>query len=133
LLPQHHGVLPYWLLLTSAASLFHTVACFTSNDLGRHLYQGPAAASQTTPLSTRLFGTWTFLAFVIRTCAAYQIGSKDVYALALSTYAIVLAHFCTECWVYRTMVMGRELVPSFAIASMTTLWMLVQWEYYTAL
>ncbi|KAH8654971.1 ergosterol biosynthesis protein [Tricladium varicosporioides] len=132
LLPQHSGGLPYWLLLTSAASLFNTIVCFTSNELGRRLYQGPTATDQSTPLSARLFGTWTFLACVIRTYAAYQIESKDIFVIALWTYAIALTHFCTECWVYRTMKMGKELLPSFAIALGTMLWMLVQWEYYVA-
>jgi hypothetical protein len=85
-----------------------------------------------TALSSRLLGTWTLLSSVARTFAAYNIGSKEVYVMAFSTYAIDLVHFGSEWLVYKTITMRGGLLPSFAVASITTIWMAVQRGYYTA-
>jgi Erg28 like protein len=69
----------------------------------------------------------------VRAYAAYNIGSKEVYVIAFSTYAIALAHFGSECLVYKTMTMRSGLLPSFAVASVTTIWMAVQRGYYIAM
>lgn len=86
-----------------------------------------------TALSSRLFGTWTLLSAVARGYAAYNIGSKEIYAIAFSTYAIALVHFGSEWLVYKTMTMRKGLLPSFAVASITTIWMAVQRGYYAAI
>lgn len=119
LLPSHDGFLPYWLLLvssssgmvknielnihslqTSAASPFNIIACYASPETGRQIYQGPASAVEGTPLSARLFWAWKFLAAVVRTYAAYSIGDRGIYVVALSTYMLALGHFTSEWLVY---------------------------------
>ncbi|CAG8956437.1 hypothetical protein HYFRA_00003821 [Hymenoscyphus fraxineus] len=127
LLPAHSGLLPYWLLFTSAAGIFNTIACYTSPELGRRLYQGSAARKQVTDLSTRLFGTWTVLSVVVRTYAAYNLDNKEVYAITLFTYAIVSGFFASEWLVYKTVKPGKEIAPTFAVATISLTWMLVQW------
>lgn len=152
LLPAQEGLLPYWLLLvssfqnaipsrklpsinrnisqTSATSILNTITCYTSKDFIHLTYQGPAASTEVTSLSTPLFGTWMLLSSVIHTYAAYNLDDKGIYAIALSTYAIALAHFSSEWLGYKTMSMGKGLATPFAVASLTTFWMLSQSGYY---
>lgn len=79
-----------------------------------------------------MFGTWTLLSSVTSSLAAYNIGSKEVYAIAFSTYAVAMVHLASEWLVYKTMTMRRGLFPPFAVVSITTIWMAVQRGYYTA-
>jgi hypothetical protein len=116
---------------TSAASVFNTVACYTSPTIGRRTYQGPASAAEATALSARLFGTWTLLASVVRTYAAYNIDNKGIYAVALSTYALALAHFTSEWLLYKTMSFAKGLAAPLAVATLTTVWMVAQLGHYT--
>lgn len=120
------------LFKTAGISAFKTASSFSSEDLGRRSYRGPASGRQVTALSSRLFGTWTLLTAVVRTYAAYNVGNKEVYAIAFSTYAIALMHFSSEWLVYKTMTMGRGLLPAFTVALITPIWMAGQWGYYTA-
>ncbi|CAG8958651.1 hypothetical protein HYFRA_00011492 [Hymenoscyphus fraxineus] len=131
LLPASHGgVLPHWLLLTSAASVFNTVGCYTSRTVARRTYQGPASPVEATNLSARLFGTWTLLAAVVRTYAAYNVTDKGIYSVALFTYALALTHFTSEWLVYKTMSFKKGLATPFAVATLTTAWMFAQAEFY---
>lgn len=90
------------------------------------MYQGPASAGEVTDLSARLFGIWTLLSSVVRTYAAYNIASKDLYAVAFWSYAIALVYFCSE-WLFY----GTTMALFFAVASTTVFWMVAQWTYYT--
>lgn len=117
---------------TSAASIFNTVTCYTSTNTARRTYHGPASAAQLTDLSARLFGTWTLLATVVRTYAAYGISNPDLYTIAFWTYVIALAHYSSEWLVYRTVSMRKGLAVPFAVASTSTFWMWAQWSYYAA-
>jgi hypothetical protein len=114
-------------------SAFSAVASYRSEDLTRRTYQGPASARQLTGLSARLFGTWTLLSTVARAYAAYHISSKELYAIAFSTYAIAVVHFGSEWLVFKTMTMRSGLLPPFTVASVTTIWMAVQRGHYTAI
>jgi hypothetical protein len=107
-----------------------TFACYTSPEMGRRLYQGPAARTQVTGLSSRLFGIWTLLSIVVRTYAAFNLANREVYAIALSTYIIVSGFFLSEWLVYKTVVLGREIAPTFVVATVSLIWMITQWEYY---
>ncbi|TVY25695.1 Ergosterol biosynthetic protein [Lachnellula hyalina] len=118
--------------MTSAASVFNTVACYTSPAIARRTYQGPAARAEATPLSARLFGTWTLLASIVRAYAAYNIDDKGIYAVALSTYALALAHFTSESLLYKTMSFANGLAVPFSVASLTLVWMVTQSSHYTA-
>ncbi|OAL64407.1 ergosterol biosynthesis protein Erg28 [Trichophyton rubrum] len=88
-LPQHAGFLPKWLLFVSVVSSLNTFQAFASPAYTGQLY----SAAPVTPLSSRKFGTWTFLSSVIRMYAAYYVSNPQVYDLAMWTYGIALAHF----------------------------------------
>ena len=81
-------------------------------------------------LSSRTFGTWTFLASIIRLYAAYNISNPLMYQLALWTYVIALAHFASEWLVFGTAKMGKGLIGPLCVSSGTLVWMLLQWEVY---
>jgi len=118
----------------SLISVLNTLQTYTTPSLvlTRRVYSGPTTLSsvQITPLSARTFGTWTFLSAIIRLYAAYRIDDKDIYALALWTYVIALAHFGSEWAVYGTVRWGRGIAPSLGIAVGSTVWMVAQWGWY---
>ena len=114
-------------------SALSAAASFRSEGASRHTYQGPASARQLTGLSSRLFGTWAMVSTVARAYTAYNIGSKELYDIAFSTYAIAVIHFGSEWLVYKTMTMRSGLLAPFTVASVTTVWMAVQRGHYAAI
>lgn len=76
-------------------------------------------ASQVPDLSSRLFGTWIFLSFIIRTYAAYSIEHKEIYAIAFWTYVIALAHFLSEWLMFGTLSIRKGLIPSLSVANVS--------------
>lgn len=88
--------------------------------------------SAATPLSSRTFGTWTFLSAIIRMYAAYHIYDPLVYDIARWTYGIALLHFVSEWLVFGTArAQGRFLGP-LIVASTSLGWMTLQKGWYTA-
>lgn len=81
-------------------------------------------------LSSRTFGTWTFLSSVVRLYAAYNISNPPIYQLALWTYVIALTHFGSEWLVFGTARMGKGLIGPLCVASGSLMWMLLKWEVY---
>lgn len=53
-------------------------------------------------LSSRTFGTWTFMASVLRLYAAYNITNPVVYDLAIWSYVIAGWHFLSEWLIFGT-------------------------------
>ena len=86
--------------------------------------------SPVTPLSARTFGTWTFLVGVVRIYAAYHIDEKPWYQLAIWTYAVALAHFMSECFVFKTArPQGPWLAPT-SVALFSLVWLTTQYGFY---
>jgi len=130
LLPRNQGALPYWLLATSVASIGNSIGCYRGRATVLGAYQGPESEREATPLASRLFGTWTMLACVVRTYAAYRINNPDVYAIAFLSYVIGVAHFVTEWQIFGTMKPGRGLNTVMTVASTSAIWMFVQRKFY---
>lgn len=91
--------------------------------------------NEVTPLTSRLFGTWTLISTFIRLYAAYNITCKPLYILALWSYIVVVAHFLLEWLVYGTMQIGGDFksggLTPILITSITTIaWMLWQLDFY---
>ncbi|MCJ1277784.1 ergosterol biosynthesis protein [Puttea exsequens] len=128
ILPNHEGWLPYWLLLTSLLSVGNTIQAYitTANTAEVYRLSGP----QTTALSSRIFGTWTFISAIVRYYAAYNISNPQIYELGICMYAVAWAHFMSEWWIFGTAKWGRALMGPICISTGTTLWMLFQWGYY---
>jgi len=149
-LPSHDGLLPQWLLFVSAISVGNSVQCYFSPSSPARVYNGPAptspskpsnskskskaipaaSSSPVTPLSSRTFGTWTFLSCVIRLYGAYYTSDPRVYELTFVTYAVAWVHFMLEWLVFRSARMGPGLASPALVSSTSMVWMWLQWGYY---
>ncbi|EJD06875.1 Erg28-like protein [Fomitiporia mediterranea MF3/22] len=127
LLPQTPGLLPKWQLFVSTVALYNTVQCFCTSKLTRRVYNN---APVVTDLQVRTFGVWTITSAVVRFYAAYHITEKAVYDLALFTYLIAFGHFSSELLIFRTAKINPGIMSTFVFASLSLVWMLVQYDYY---
>lgn len=147
-LPQHEGLLPPWLLLVAVTAVGNAVQAYTTLSYTTRLYSGPLPSkgapsklaptwsqpittnSPATPLAGRLFGTWSFMAGVIRFYAAYDISNPVMYQLALWTYIIGFFHFGSELVAFKTARFWTPVLAPMAVAGASLVWMLTQWSYY---
>ncbi|KAJ2999308.1 hypothetical protein HDV02_003242, partial [Globomyces sp. JEL0801] len=58
--------------------------------------------SEVSPLTGRLFGTWTLTSGIIRIYASYHINDQSAYELAMITYIIAFLNFTSEAFLYRS-------------------------------
>jgi hypothetical protein len=81
-------------------AIFNSVQNYTTLKLTRRVYsQRPQDVNA---LSSRTFGTWTFLSAVVRAYAAYNIANSAVYDICMWSYAIAGAHFVSEWLLFGT-------------------------------
>lgn len=85
---------------------------------------------EVTKLSSRTFGTWTFLSAVIRFYGAYYISNPQIYQLTFITYVVAALHFVSEWRVYKTASWGRGLAGPIIVANGTLIWMVAQRNFY---
>lgn len=131
-IPKLPGILPKWLLFISIVSVFNSVQTYLSGlELTRRVYENKPL--ETTPLSARTFGTWTFVSAVIRFYGAYYLNNPQVYQITLASYLIAFVHFNLEWLVYRTAKFGKGLLGPLVVATSTIVWMVTQMDYYTSL
>lgn len=88
------------------------------------------AKDQVTPLAARLFGTYTFMAGVIRLYACYQLENPGMYQLGIWTHVIAGVHFTSELLVQKTINFSGPQVFPFMAAYGGTIWMLLQYNHY---
>ena len=88
------------------------------------------AKDQVTPLGARVFGTYTFMAGIIRFYACYDLSNPLLYKLAIWTHIIAAAHFTSEMFVYKTMKFSGPQGFPFAAAYGGLCWMLMQYSHY---
>ncbi|KAJ5816149.1 Erg28 [Penicillium robsamsonii] len=125
--PQSEGLLPKWLFFVSVVSALNSVQAYSAPKYTSQLYSnGKVPAS---PLSGRVFGTWTFLSAVIRMTAAYNITNSVAYDLGMWTYGIALAHFVGEL-IYGDAAIGGRFLSPLIVASSSLAWMLTQRAAY---
>jgi hypothetical protein len=145
-LPQHDGLLPYFLLLvcemristllsidhhyqTSFLATAHSLVCYISPpSVALKQFSGTHHPPHTRLLA-HVYGVKNIYTSLIRTYAAYQINNPALYNLATFTYAAVLFLFTTELVVWRT-VRLREAVFPFVNAGVGLAWMLSSRERY---
>ncbi|KAI9836021.1 MAG: hypothetical protein M1819_001632 [Sarea resinae] len=90
------------------------------------------ATDQVTPLAGRLFGTYTFVAGLLRIYGAYNIENPVAYQLALWGYIVAAVHFTSETAIYKAIRPdGRQAIP-LLISYSGLLWMLLQYRHYTS-
>ena len=88
------------------------------------------ARDQVSPLAARLFGTWTFMAGLIRFYASYNLENPSLYQLAIWTHVLAAAHFTSETLVFKTIRFSGPQIFPFAAAFGGTLWMSLQYGHY---
>ena len=88
--------------------------------------------TEVTTLSSRTFGTWTFLAAIVRVYAAYNIATPALYDLCLWSYVIAFAHFFSEWLFFKTARLGEGLLGPVLVSTLSILWMALQREAYLA-
>lgn len=124
------GYLPKWLLFISVVSVFNSLQTYISGlELTRRVYENKP--SETTALSARTFGTWTFVSCVIRLYGALYLNEEHVFQLTFISYLIALGHFGTELLIFRTCKLGKGFMGPLIVASTSLIWMYNQKEYYT--
>ncbi|GKZ24529.1 ergosterol biosynthesis protein [Aspergillus brasiliensis] len=133
-LPPFEGLLPKWLFLVSVISAANSIQAYRSESYAADLYNGKTADGRppTNPLSSRTFGTWTFLSSVVRMYAAYNLNNPAVYDLALWTFGIALVHFVGEWLGFGSAQLKGRFVSPLIVASSTLAWMVTQREAYLA-
>lgn len=124
------GYLPKWLLFISIVSVFNSVQTYISGlELTRRVYE--RKPEETTSLSARTFGTWTFVSCVIRFYGAMYLNEEHIYQLAFISYIIALVHFGSELLFFRTCKLGKGFMGPLVVSTTSLVWMYNQKEYYT--
>ncbi|CCE94099.1 Erg28p TDEL_0H02400 [Torulaspora delbrueckii] len=124
------GYLPKWLLFISVVSVFNSLQTYISGlELTRRVYENKPA--ETTSLSARTFGTWTFVSCVIRFYGAMYLQEEHIFQLTFISYLIAIAHFGSELLIFRTCKLGKGFMGPLVVASTSLIWMYNQKEYYT--
>lgn len=93
----------------SIVATFNSIQTYSTLKLTRRVYQ--QKPHDVTPLSSRTFGTWTFLSAVVRIYAAYHINNAALYDVCMWSYAIAGWHFVSEWLMFgsaRYVKSGRE-------------------------
>ncbi|KAK3294360.1 uncharacterized protein B0H64DRAFT_185349 [Chaetomium fimeti] len=88
------------------------------------------AKDQVSPLAARVFGTYTFVAGIIRFYACYQLENPGMYQLAMWTHIIASIHFTTEMLVFKTIRFSGPQVFPFLAGYGGAIWMLMQYNHY---
>ncbi|ODQ59246.1 hypothetical protein WICANDRAFT_63740 [Wickerhamomyces anomalus NRRL Y-366-8] len=131
-IPQTPGILPKWLLFISIVSVFNSAQTYFSGlELTRRVYENKPL--ETTNLSARTFGTWTFVSAVIRFYGAYYLTNPQVYQITLASYLIAFFHFNSEWLIFKTAKFGKGLLGPLIVATSTIVWMTLQKDYYMGL
>lgn len=84
----------------SAVAMFNSIQNYTTIALTQRVYSKRPQDVNT--LSSRTFGTWTFLSAIVRCYAAYNIANQGVYDICIWSYLIAGAHFVSEWLIFGT-------------------------------
>eukprot|EP00088_Acartia_fossae_P028774 TRINITY_DN29608_c0_g1_i1.p1 TRINITY_DN29608_c0_g1~~TRINITY_DN29608_c0_g1_i1.p1 ORF type:complete len:150 (-),score=3.38 TRINITY_DN29608_c0_g1_i1:36-464(-) len=76
---------------------------YTSPIFARRVYSAPEALALTTPLTGRLFGTWTIFSGIVRLYGAFHLTNRELYHMIMASYLVVFVHMILEMMSYRTM------------------------------
>ncbi|KKY16141.1 putative ergosterol biosynthesis protein [Diplodia seriata] len=140
-LPQHEGLLPKWLFFVGVTAVGNLVQAYRTLHFTSQVYLSPHPdrvkpppgyqhPSETTPLHSRTFGTWTLLQGLVRLYAAYNVDVAGLYQLAMLTNIVAMWHFGTEWFVFGTTSWNKGLAGPVFVSIGTTLWMTLQYGFY---
>jgi hypothetical protein len=113
-------------------------AKFNPEDSVNKLVSAPSASGkdagkakdQVTPFAGRLFGTYTFVAGLIRFYAAYEIENHLLYQLAIWTHVVAAMHFTSEMLIFKGFRFSGPQIFPFMAAYGGMLWMFMQYKHY---
>ncbi|KAJ4289439.1 ergosterol biosynthesis protein [Collariella sp. IMI 366227] len=88
------------------------------------------AKDQVSPLAARLFGTYTFMAGIIRFYASYELENRGMYQLAIWTHVIAAVHFTSELLAFKTLRFSGPQIFPFLAAYGGIIWMALQYNHY---
>ena len=109
-------------------SVGNTIQAYTTTKNTREVYL--QSGSETTALSSRIFGTWTVVSAIIRLYAAYNISDPRLYQLAIWVYAVAWLHFVSEWMIFKTVAWGRGVAGPILVSTGSLIWMFSQWGHY---
>jgi hypothetical protein len=118
-------------LQLAAVSIGNSIQTYTTLSYTKRVYS--AKPNEVTGLSARTFGTWTFVTAIVRIIAAYHLNDPTMYLLAFVVFLGANLHFMSEWLVFKTTKWGEGLAGPVIISSVSLVWMLVQWDFYTNL
>ncbi|CAM0141524.1 ergosterol biosynthesis protein [Umbelopsis sp. WA50703] len=122
------GNLPRWLLFTSALGIFNSVQNFFTDKLTKQVYANKP--NEVTPLSGRLFATWTWSVSMIRIYAAFHLNNKIMYDLGIWSYVIALTHFVGELVVFGGCKVNVPFMSPMIVAVTSLTWMISHYDQY---
>ncbi|GAB5586581.1 ergosterol biosynthesis protein [Umbelopsis nana] len=122
------GNLPKWLLFTSALGIFNSVQNFFTDKLTKQVYANKP--NEVTPLSGRLFATWTWSVSMIRIYAAFHLNNKIMYDLGIWSYVIALTHFVGELIVFGGCKLNVPFMSPMIVAVTSLSWMISHYDKY---
>ena len=126
------GYLPKWLLFISVVSVFNSVQTYISGlELTRRVYS--RQPKETTNLSARTFGTWTFISCVIRLYGAFFLQEEHIFQLVMVSYCVALLHFGSELLIYKTCNFDSGFMGPLIVSTTSLTWMYCQKEFYTGI
>ncbi|ETN40385.1 uncharacterized protein HMPREF1541_04662 [Cyphellophora europaea CBS 101466] len=129
LLPQSDGLLKWFLLYTSISAAIHSVTTYVNPIPSMVPFQGPNAPPRSA-LQAHLYGIKNCYTALIRMYAAYNLHkSRELYVLAMWTFAGVLFLYITELLLWQT-VRLREAFIALVTAAAGLVWMWVQFDHY---
>lgn len=116
------------MLQVAVTSAGNSIQAYSTLKYTSEIYQNTPGA--VTPLTGRVFGTYTFLAAIIRFYAALNIHDPLIYQLAIATYGVAWFHFVSEWFVFKSARWGRALAGPVIVSNASLIWMLAVWGYY---
>ncbi|EED24612.1 conserved hypothetical protein [Talaromyces stipitatus ATCC 10500] len=122
------GFLPYALFVTSTMALVHSVVTYIRPIPALTAFSGPSAPPPNA-LTAHIYGVKNIYTGLIRLYAAYNIHNRELYTLAILTYAGVLFLYGGELFIWQTTRM-REAFSALFIPTTMLYWMLIQKGWY---
>jgi len=129
-LPQHDGLLPYYLLYGSISAVIHSAVTYLNPKSSLRQFSGPSAPPPTALLA-HVYGVKNIYTALIRFYAAYNIDNPQLYTLAEWTFVGVLVLYLGEWAIWRTVRLKEGIFP-FVIAGLGIVWMVMQRDWYLA-
>ncbi|KAF8460374.1 hypothetical protein BDZ91DRAFT_643874, partial [Kalaharituber pfeilii] len=123
------GLLPKWLLLVSAIATGNSIQSYLTLAYTRRVYSTSSDPAKPSPLvtslSSRTFGTWTFLSALIRYYTAYHISDPVLYDLCLWSYIVAFAHFTSEWLIFKSARLNEGLIGPIIVSTLSIAWMVL--------